>query len=256
MQLRVHGWMSTTPKGTLDMPARTRVPVSVRRCVRAIADADGDVSRAFAICVAQGQKRGELKPGSLEPTAKGTKLSKRKSREKGAGAKAAEYEKLLAGARVSESLLRLVAQGHALLEQDDADAEGDPMAALEDDVTGDLKVSVTFPVGHAEADTRRAALKLLKNYQANFHGGVGGTSGWTTSDMRVRYRASEQLVELELWVDVKDYSGVQVLSDLVQQVSDAALELSKSMLPRDSKDLLGSVTPDVVEAEPVEFVQA
>jgi len=244
-------------KGLPEMPGRPRIPVSVRRCVRAIADGDGDVSRAFAICVAQGQKHGELKPGTLKPTAKGKRRSKRKSSEKGAGAKAAEYEKLLAGARVAESLTTLVAQGRALLEQDDAEPEeSDPLAALEDDVTGDLKVSVTFPVGKAADDTRRAALRLLKNYRTNFHGGVGGTSTWTTSDMRVRYRAVDRTVEIEAWVDVKNYSGVQVLSDLVQQVSDAALELSRSMLPPDSKDLLGSVTPDVVEAEPVEFVQA
>jgi hypothetical protein len=239
------------------MPGRPRVPVSVRRCVRAIAQTDGDVPRAFAICVAQGQKRGDIKPGTITPTAQGKKRSKRKSSEKGAGAKAAEYEKLLAGARAEESLGALVAHGFALLEQsDEDDAEAESLAALDGDVWGDLQVSVMVPVGKASDDTRRAALKLLKRYQANFHGGLGGTSVWSVSSMRVRYRAVDRAVELELWINIQNYPGMRVLSDLVQQVSDAALELSQSMMPKDAKDLLGSVTPAVVTAEPVEFVQS
>lgn len=241
------------------MPGRARVPVSVRRCVRAIAKDGGDVSGAFAICVSQGQKHGDLKPGTLTPTAQGKKRSKRKSSEKGAGEKAAEYEKILAGARANESLRGLVAQGRALIEQDAeavADGDADPLAALDGEVSGDLQAFVAFPVGKAVDDTRNAALKLLKHYQSNFHGGLGGTSLWTVTSMRVRYRAPERRVELEFWIDVKNYPGMRVLSDLVQQVSDAALELSRSMMPKDAKTLLGGVTPDVVEAEPVEFVQA
>ncbi len=242
------------------MPGRPRVPVSVRRCVRAIASQDGDVSRAFAICVAQGQKTGDLKPGSLEPTAQGKKRSKRKSSEKGAGAKADDYERLLAGARADESLLGLVRQGRALIEQDaeDPDAAGDedPFAALDGEVSGDLQVSVTFPIGKAADDTRRAALKLLKHYKDNFRGGLGGASVWTVSSLRVRYLPRERAVELELWLNVKSYVGMKVLTDLAQQVSDAALELSRSMMPEDAKSLLGGVTPAVVAVEPIEFVQA
>jgi hypothetical protein len=228
--------------------------------VRAIASKDGDVARAFAICVAQGQKIGDLKPGSIEPTAQGKKRSKRKSGEKGAGAKADEYKALLAAARVSESLLWLVRRGRALIEQDAAASEGDggedSLAALDGEVSGDLQVSVTFPVGKATDDTRRSALKLLKHYKDTFRGGLGGVSVWTVSSMRVRYHQRDRVVELEMWINIKSYVGTKVLTDLTHQVSDAALELSRSMMPEDAKSLFGAVTPATVAVEPVEFVQA
>jgi hypothetical protein len=43
-------------------------PPSVKRCVTALAKQTGDLSRAFAICVAAGQKQGALKKGTIEPT--------------------------------------------------------------------------------------------------------------------------------------------------------------------------------------------
>jgi len=101
------------------MPGRARVPVTVRRCVRAVAADKGvPLDRAFAICVAQGQKSGALKPGSLSATKRGKAAGRSKSREAGAAEKTAEYEKLLAGARqerVRLSLRTLVAECRRLL---------------------------------------------------------------------------------------------------------------------------------------------
>jgi len=57
------------------------------------------ISRAFAICVAQGQKRGEIAPGSLKATKAGKKASRRKAADKTHAIKMRDYEMRLAQAR-------------------------------------------------------------------------------------------------------------------------------------------------------------
>lgn len=76
---------------------RAPTPVGVKHCVAKVAPKyGGDTSRAFAICVAQMQKSGQLKPGTMQATAKGKKAHKG---EKGSGTKLKKYEKLLKKAR-------------------------------------------------------------------------------------------------------------------------------------------------------------
>jgi hypothetical protein len=78
-------------------------PAQVKHCVRKVGKKYGDTSRAFAICVAAGQKRGTLKPGTMEPTAKGKKADIAKKKEPGHGAAVTDYEKLLVKARKKRS---------------------------------------------------------------------------------------------------------------------------------------------------------
>lgn len=78
-------------------------PDLVRHCVRAVGKKHGgDVSRAFAICNAQLQKAGYLKPNSMELTAKGKAREKQHDTDPDADAKFSEYEKMLKAAKKSE----------------------------------------------------------------------------------------------------------------------------------------------------------
>lgn len=80
-----------------------KTPLLVQHCVAAVADQyGGDTQKAFAICVAQLQKAGYLKPGSMELTAAGKKKQAEHESEPDAKKKLAKYEKLLKAAR-SES---------------------------------------------------------------------------------------------------------------------------------------------------------
>ena len=73
---------------------REQTPTAVKHCVAKVAPKyGGDTSRAFAICVAQLQKAGQLKSGSMKATSKGKKA------HTGNGAKLKSYEKLLKKAR-------------------------------------------------------------------------------------------------------------------------------------------------------------
>jgi hypothetical protein len=75
-------------------------PDLVRHCVSAVGKKyEGDVKKAFAICTAQLQKSGHLKPGSMELTAAGKAKEKEHDAEKGASTKFGDYEKMLAKAR-------------------------------------------------------------------------------------------------------------------------------------------------------------
>lgn len=86
-------------------PLLERTAAFVKRCVRAVASKEADpsarasIDKAFAICVAQGQKMGRLKPGSGEPTKLGQKVTRSKAAEKGHAEKLSAYEKLLASSR-------------------------------------------------------------------------------------------------------------------------------------------------------------
>lgn len=72
------------------------VPELVQHCVRSVAkDKGGDTKAAFAICVAQLQKSGYLKPGSMELTAKGAKKNAEHKADPDAEQKSDEYEALL-----------------------------------------------------------------------------------------------------------------------------------------------------------------
>lgn len=229
------------------------LPVFLRRCVRAVAKDGKPLSSAFAICVAQGQKSGNLKDGSVKATSKGKRLSKRKSSEKGAGEKAAEYERLLKGERVQENLLDLIDEAFWLLEADEPPTEdADPLDALDGTVTGELYVHLAMTVGEASDETKRAALKLLRRYQDNWMGGYEGTSVWTIKRMRLRLKGGA--IEAKCWITVQNYEGMRVLTDLAQCFVTAAAELACSMTPSDVDSFLGNVTPDDVMAEPVTFI--
>lgn len=229
------------------MPGSSRVPVSVRRCVRAVAAEDGDLDRAFAICVAQGQKNGELKTGTIQPTAKGAKRGKAKAADKDASAKDQEYEMLLKGAR-KESLSALVARGWALIEQEE---EPD----LSKKVSGALKVTADMEVGPAPTDVE-PVLKLLRQYRQNLQGDVGGTNGWTVERMKVSYAEKDSVIRFVLWLILTDYKGTAALTDVAAQLTAAALELSHSMFPKGAREMLGKVTPDKVITEIDDFVPA
>lgn len=185
---------------------------------------------------------------------------------------------------VAESLTALCRQGLRLLEQDPDEAgapvepspaddpgadpgaalddggpdgdDDDPLAAFDGEVTGNLKLRVEMEVGRAAEDTQVAAVKLLKRYRENFHGGVAGLSRWDVTRMRVRLHAGGRAVEFRMWLDVKAYEAAKVLSDVVQQISAAALELAGSMSPKDARRMLGDATPDKVVVEPLDFVAA
>ena len=82
------------------MPMDSGTPDLVRHCVAAVAKQyGGDTQKAFAICVAQLQKNGYLKPGTMELTAAGKKKEKEHEAEPDAKKKLAAYEKLLKAAR-------------------------------------------------------------------------------------------------------------------------------------------------------------
>lgn len=85
------------------MPMDRGTPDLVRHCVAAVAKQyGGDTQKAFAICVAQLQKNGYLKPGSMELTAAGKAKEKEHEKEPDAAKKLASYEKLLKAARKTE----------------------------------------------------------------------------------------------------------------------------------------------------------
>lgn len=80
-------------------------PTLVRHCVRSVAKKyEGDTAKAFAICTAQLQKSGYLKPNSTTLTAAGKKKEAQHASDPDAAKKTAEYEKLLKANRKSESL--------------------------------------------------------------------------------------------------------------------------------------------------------
>jgi Cdc6-like AAA superfamily ATPase len=86
------------------MPMDRGTPDLVRHCVAAVAKQHGgDVQKAFAICVAQLQKAGYLKPGTIELTAAGKAKEKEHEAEPDAAKKLASYEKLLKAARKTEA---------------------------------------------------------------------------------------------------------------------------------------------------------
>lgn len=82
------------------MPMDRGTPDLVRHCVAAVAkEYGGDVDKAFAICVAQLQKSGYLKPGTMELTAAGKAKEKEHEAEPDAKKKLAAYEKFLKAAK-------------------------------------------------------------------------------------------------------------------------------------------------------------
>lgn len=86
------------------MPMDRGTPDLVRHCVAAVAKQyGGDTSKAFAICVAQLQKNGYLKPGTMELTAAGKKKEKEHEAEPDAEKKLKAYEKLLKANRKEET---------------------------------------------------------------------------------------------------------------------------------------------------------
>lgn len=88
-----------------NMLAHEDTPDLVRHCVRSVAKKHGgDVARAFAICTASLQKSGHLEPGSAKLTAKGKEKEKEHKKDPDAGAKFADYEKMLKKARKKEDL--------------------------------------------------------------------------------------------------------------------------------------------------------
>lgn len=84
-------------------PTMEATATFIKRCVRAVATEGGGgreaLDRAFAICTAQAQKSGKLKPGTATPTRAGATASKSKAAQPGHAAKMADYENLLAAAR-------------------------------------------------------------------------------------------------------------------------------------------------------------
>lgn len=71
-------------------------PTWLKRCVASVAPQYGnDTGRAFAICTAQGQQSGLLKPGTGKPTEKGTSRAKSMGQEPGHKSKLGSYEKML-----------------------------------------------------------------------------------------------------------------------------------------------------------------
>lgn len=79
---------------------RPQTPPQVKHCVAKVAPKfGGDTSKAFAICVAQMQKSGQLKKGSMTPTKKGKKNARSKAAQKGHADVVSDYEKLLKTAR-------------------------------------------------------------------------------------------------------------------------------------------------------------
>jgi hypothetical protein len=85
------------------MPADTGTPDLVRHCVAAVAKKyDGDTDKAFAVCVAQLQKNGYLKPGTMELTAAGKQKETEHESEPDAEKKLKAYEKLLKSNRKEE----------------------------------------------------------------------------------------------------------------------------------------------------------
>jgi DNA-directed RNA polymerase subunit RPC12/RpoP len=82
------------------MPMDRGTPDLVRHCVAAVADQyGGDVDKAFAICVAQLQKSGYLKAGTMELTAAGKKKEKEHEKEPDAKKKLKAYEDFLKAAK-------------------------------------------------------------------------------------------------------------------------------------------------------------
>lgn len=82
----------------------SHTPTMLKHCVADVAGKQGgDTHRAFAICTASLQKAGELKAGSNTATKKGKAKGAAHAKEPGAEKKVADYEKLLAAARKSES---------------------------------------------------------------------------------------------------------------------------------------------------------
>lgn len=87
--------------------ARRRTSPQLKRCVRAIAKkaredrmgAREAISKGFAICTRQLQRRGFLRVGTNRPTKKGDRAGRSKAHDKTHKEKIAEYERLLAVAR-------------------------------------------------------------------------------------------------------------------------------------------------------------
>lgn len=82
-------------RAALDEEPRRRTPPQVKRCVAKVADKVQDTSRAFAICVAQMQKSGQIKPGTMQLTKKGKKRARSKAAKKDYRTMVDKYEKAL-----------------------------------------------------------------------------------------------------------------------------------------------------------------
>lgn len=79
---------------------KSDVPVFVKKCVQSVAKKQGgDTDRAFAICVANFQKNGYLKKGTMDPTSKGKKLAKKHEDDPKLDKKLSRYEKYLKKAK-------------------------------------------------------------------------------------------------------------------------------------------------------------
>lgn len=82
---------------------RSETPPQLKRCVAKVAPKyDGNTSRAFAICVAQFQKTGQIKKGSMELTGKGKKVAGVKRKKDDHSSVVDKYEKLLKKNRKDE----------------------------------------------------------------------------------------------------------------------------------------------------------
>lgn len=83
------------------MARQSTTPPFVKRCVRAVAKRyDGDVSRAFAICVAQYQDSGHLRKGTMQMTKKGEQYAAEKLATDDHAKKVGEYKRQLKRARL------------------------------------------------------------------------------------------------------------------------------------------------------------
>lgn len=98
------------PTASVPSPKMEATATFIKRCVRAVATEGGGgreaLDRAFAICTAQAQKSGKLKPGTATPTKAGVTASRSKAAQSGHSAKMADYQNLLAAAR-AESIAAL-----------------------------------------------------------------------------------------------------------------------------------------------------
>jgi len=103
---------------------RQHTTPQMKRCVRAIVDKSGNVSRdsisrAFAICTSSLQKKGYLKKGTNRPTKKGMQRGKSKAAEKGHKEKLQDYESMLAAVKTEskENLFEKFKKKHGIIPQ-------------------------------------------------------------------------------------------------------------------------------------------
>lgn len=116
-------------------------PYFIKRCVYAVAKKSGGdreaLDKAFAICVAQAQKRGDLKKGSMVPTKAGDAASETKKKEKSSfGFTMDKFDQMLAKAHQKkesrgDSLVRVYCELHEELQIEQHVDEGGVRKAVQ-----------------------------------------------------------------------------------------------------------------------------